>query len=83
MSPGHRPLSRSTRRAGRAPTADRYGAGQVLAVVIVGLIALPLLPLILLIVLWIRLRDRLPARARRPDPEVVPRPRTTPAPVGA
>ncbi len=56
-SEGNRP-NLPIRAVRRTPVAGRSAVGQVLALVIVLLVALPLLPLILLIIGWIRLLDR-------------------------
>jgi len=45
--------------SGSSRVSGKYAAGQVLAIVVVAVIALPFLPLILLVLAWIRLRDRL------------------------
>ncbi|MEO3742896.1 hypothetical protein [Plantactinospora sp. B5E13] len=65
----------------RSRVSGRYAAGQLLAAIVVLVVALPLLPLILLIVAWIRLRDRAAARATRRDSEAASIRSGVPAPV--
>ena len=66
--PAHPARPRRPRRSRAGPGAAaggaqrRPGAGQLLALLLVGLLALPLLPLIGLLIGWIRLRDRLRPR---------------------
>ncbi|MCW6010083.1 hypothetical protein K1W54_36890 [Micromonospora sp. CPCC 205371] len=45
-----------------------YATGQVLAMIAILLVCLPLLPFVLLFVAWVRLRDRLAARASEHEP---------------
>lgn len=42
----------------RGPGSGRYATGQLLALILVALVALPLFPLLVVVVAWIRLRDR-------------------------
>lgn len=81
MPPADLPPDSATAHGRRFPVSGRYAAGQLLAAIVVLIVALPLLPLILLIVAWIRLRDRAAARATRRDSEAASTRSGVPAPV--